>query len=127
MGKDIYITKTVSYANRGAYSDGIPRLTKDIQSIDVNNIVDDNYDPDIRIIRVGSSINTGAQGNDAHFEFIQTIGATTWIVNHGLNKIPAVTLTDEFQNEVFAHIKHDDLNTTRIEFSQPFSGKALFN
>ncbi len=49
------------------------------------------------------------------------------IINHNLNKKPAVQVEDSDGEHCIANIKHIDLNNTRVEFEDYFTGKITFN
>lgn len=57
----------------------------------------------------------------------QATAASTWIINHNLNKYPAVSVVDSAENEIIASVKYQDANTCIIEMSSPFKGKAYLN
>ena len=61
------------------------------------------------------------------FEFVQGVPSTEWVVQHNLDKFPAVTVLDSSGNEYEVDVFHIDKNTTRISFSVAFSGTAVFN
>jgi hypothetical protein len=51
--------------------------------------------------------------------------SSLWVINHNLNKYPSVTVTDSAGNVVVGDVKHVSLNTTEINFSAAFAGKAI--
>jgi hypothetical protein len=57
----------------------------------------------------------------------QGVAASTWTINHNLNKYPSVTVVDSAENEIIASVKYQDANTCIIEMSSPFKGKAYLN
>lgn len=74
---------------------------------------------------------TGRIG-DKSFTHIQGIPSDTWLVVHGLEKFPSVTITDSSGNAILAPYEHLDINTTQITFRtaglpSPQSGFAYFN
>lgn len=64
---------------------------------------------------------------DKSFEFEQMQASKEWVVNHNLNKFPAVSVVDTGKNEVIGSIKHLDKNNLIINFSHAFSGMAFLN
>lgn len=52
---------------------------------------------------------------------------STMIIEHGLDKYPAVYVQDSAGDEVEGDINHIDTNTTEITFTGSFSGRAVFN
>lgn len=69
----------------------------------------------------------GPPGTDKNYTHDQMTPSSLWIVAHGLGKIPSVTVFDSAGDEVEGDVKNLDLNTTTIEFSAAFSGKAYLN
>lgn len=76
-------------------------------------------------------INLGAynwiQGGDKHYRHEQGIASTQWAVNHGLNKVPAISVLDTGGTNIEGDIIPVDLNTVRLVFSHPFTGTAFCN
>lgn len=64
---------------------------------------------------------------DKNFVHEQGLASNEWIVTHNLGKEPSITITDSAGTEVEGDVKHIDLNTTKLTFSAPFKGKAIFN
>lgn len=54
----------------------------------------------------------------------QLIAMDTWVINHNLNRIPSVTITDSAGTVVVGDVKHIDLNTTEVNFTSGFAGTA---
>lgn len=65
--------------------------------------------------------------SDRHYVYTQSVASDTWVVEHNLDKHPAVTVVDSAGSEVVGEVTHIDSNTTQIYFSAAFSGKAYFN
>jgi hypothetical protein len=63
---------------------------------------------------------------DKHFTLGVT-GETDITINHGLNKVPAVTITDTAGEQVEADVTHLDTNRTKLDFSAAFTGVIVFN
>lgn len=74
-----------------------------------------------------ASVQTLADVVDKHYVFVQDTPSATWTVTHNLRKFPAVTVIDSAGTEVIGQYTHTDQNTTVLEFSGAFSGKAYFN
>lgn len=75
---------------------------------------------------VVSILSYGAAG-DKNFVFDQTIPASTWIINHTLNKFPAVSVVDSAGTEVYGQVVYTSISEIRITFSAAFSGEAFLN
>jgi len=66
-------------------------------------------------------------GLDKNFVFTQSTPATTWTIQHGLNKYCSVTVVDSAKQVVIGDITYDDLNQLTITFTAAFSGQAYLN
>jgi hypothetical protein len=53
--------------------------------------------------------------------------SASWVINHNLNKYPAVQVFDSAGTMVIGDVVYDDLNNVTITFSAAFSGKATLN
>lgn len=65
--------------------------------------------------------------SDKHFTHNQSIPSDTWSINHNLNKIPSVTITDNEGMEYEGSVNHTDNNNLVLTFSAPISGFAELN
>lgn len=65
--------------------------------------------------------------SDKNYVHIQDASSATWVVSHGLNKYPSVSVVDSAGSTVVGYVFYDTLNQVTITFSAPFSGKAFFN
>lgn len=66
-------------------------------------------------------------GQDKTYVHTQGVADTTWVVAHGLNKIPSVTVIDSLGDEVRGDVRHDSTNQLTLTFAYPFSGSAFCN
>lgn len=64
---------------------------------------------------------------DANFVYNQNIVSSIWIVTHNLNKLPSVQLEDSSGDSVIGDVDYLDLNTVRVSFAFPISGKVILN
>lgn len=64
---------------------------------------------------------------DKNYLHQQDVPSAQWVVNHNLNKYPAVSVTDSANSSVVGDVLYNSLNQVTITFSAPFSGKAFFN
>lgn len=69
----------------------------------------------------------GSASVDKNFVFTQPTNLNPWVVNHGLNKYAAVSVTSSANEVVYADVQYDSLNQVTITFNSPTSGKAFFN
>ena len=64
---------------------------------------------------------------DKNFVYSQDVASATWVVNHGLNKYPSVSVVNSADTTVYGDINYDSLNQVTISFSAAHTGKAFFN
>ena len=64
---------------------------------------------------------------DKTYVHTQGVASATWVVTHGLNKYPSVTIIDYANNIVHGAVEYDSLNQTTITFTAIFDGTAYFN
>lgn len=69
----------------------------------------------------------GGVSLDANYVYTQNVSSAVWVINHGLNKYPSVSVVDSAGSMVVGSVLYDSLNQITITFSAPFSGKAFFN
>lgn len=67
------------------------------------------------------------QSLDKTYTHNQKSASKEWRIEHGLNKMPAVTIQDSAGNTVIGEIEYVDMNTVVLSFSGAFSGKAYLN
>jgi hypothetical protein len=75
---------------------------------------------------IGEKGDKGDSG-DSNFSFKQVAASSNWLIDHGLNKFPSVTVTDTSGNVIEGDVKMLTKNTLSIDFSAPFSGNAYLN
>ncbi len=64
---------------------------------------------------------------DKTFEFTQGVPATTWNIQHNLNKFPSVSVINNNNVVINGEVTYIDNNNVQINFSAGFSGKAYLN
>ena len=66
---------------------------------------------------------------DQHFRYVhtQSAPATEWIVTHGLDGYPSVTVIDSAGTVVEGGVEYLSQNIVRLTFVGPFSGQAFFS
>ena len=57
----------------------------------------------------------------------QNTPASTWVITHGLNKNPSITVVDSAGSQVEGAVTINSLNQITINFCGAFSGKAYLN
>lgn len=83
------------------------------------NIVADKYYDIVNFSLAGST--------DKTFVYAQGTPATTWTIQHNLNKFPSVTAVNASNIQGFGEVEYIDANNLTITFSAGFSGKAYLN
>ena len=76
---------------------------------------------------INATFNIQRSTEDKYFVFEQAISIDTWIVCHGLNKKPSVTVVDEYDRVVTPDIQYIDNDNLIIRFNFAFKGKAYLN
>lgn len=66
-------------------------------------------------------------GGDTTYTHDQAVPATTWTINHNLNRYPSVTVVDSANEEVEGETVYVSANTIECRFNSAFSGKAYLN
>lgn len=70
----------------------------------------------------------GVQGDgDKHYVHIQSTASDVWVIEHGLNKYPSVTVVDSAGTLVIGDIKYLDIKRVEVKFMAAFSGRAYLN
>lgn len=64
---------------------------------------------------------------DKNFVYTQSVAASTWNVQHDLDKFPSVSIVNDDNTQVFGSVEYVDNNNLIITFTAPFSGKAYMN
>lgn len=75
----------------------------------------------------GTASGGGSGGGDKHFVYTQRTPSDRWVVNHGLDKYPSVTVVDSAESIVVGNCEYIDKNIVILTFNGSFSGKAYFN
>ena len=80
-----------------------------------------NKDYFISLLTYGQSVG------DKNYVFTQAVNANPWVVNHGLNKYPSVSVVNNANITVYGEVEYDSLNQVTITFKDATNGKAYFN
>jgi hypothetical protein len=65
--------------------------------------------------------------NDKHYTHVQGVAASTWTVNHNLDKYPSATMVLSTGQKGYGDVTYIDENTLTITFASAESGKAYIN
>lgn len=63
----------------------------------------------------------------ANFHFPQPVPSDTWVIVHGLNRFPSVTVIDSAGSEVYMGVSYDSPNQVTLRATAAFSGDAYLN
>jgi len=74
-----------------------------------------------------SLLTYGQTAGDKNYVFTQATNANPWVVNHGLNKYPSVSVVNNANITVYGDVQYDSLNQVTITFADPTNGKAYLN
>ena len=86
----------------------------------------------LRLVRVNVGetaleyVDPGTLGSDLNYTHTQTSSAS-WVIPHGLGKMPSVTVLDSSGNRVHGDVDYTDLNNLTITFNIAFAGVAYLN
>lgn len=72
-------------------------------------------------------ISGGGGEGDKTFVFTQAVPADRWVIKHGLNKYPSVTVVDTAGSVVIGDVDYIDINNVVVSFNGIFAGKAYLN
>lgn len=77
----------------------------------------------------GPSGAPGPAGRDGDKSYVQefAVASNTWVINHNLNKYPAITIMDSAGTVCEGDTQHLTLNQAIVTFTYPFSGRAVCN
>jgi hypothetical protein len=64
---------------------------------------------------------------DKTYVYDQSSPASIWLITHGLNKFPSVSIVDSANDLVIGDVTYLDENNLKVIFSAPFSGRAYLN
>ncbi|MAO19327.1 MAG: hypothetical protein CMJ25_01140 [Phycisphaerae bacterium] len=124
VGNNILISEQNYISNFGHFT--IDSYTKngDVSTLNLTNIfgngnLDLNKVYDFAVFTLSSP--------DKTFEFDQGQPATTWNIQHDLNKFPSVSVINNNNVVINGEVTYIDKNNVQINFSAGFSGKAYLN
>lgn len=66
-------------------------------------------------------------GGDANYTHYQSSAAANWTVEHGLGKLPSVTVLDSANTVYIAKITHLDFNRLVVSLGFQMTGRAICN
>lgn len=85
------------------------------------------YPTHVSVVTVGIKGDPGESGADKTYVHTQAVPSAVWVVSHGLDKYPAITVIDSAGTVVHGGVAYDSGNQVTLTFSAAFSGQAFFN
>ena len=106
---------------------GIELIFRNGEWVEDISILEDMPIPEMEIPELEiPAIELDKDDTDKHFT-ISVLNTDNVVINHNLNKEPAVQIVNESGKICLADVEHIDLNTSRITFSDLFTGRVTFN
>lgn len=65
--------------------------------------------------------------DDKHYTHVQTEADTEWVINHNLDKYPAVSAVNESGREILGQVNYIDSMVAKITFCEAMKGRAYCN
>ena len=131
-----YYNGNLIYVNKSGDPDifAIYRVT----SYEQNLVETDFYDTTLQFINGNGSIEEdelyfvsllqiSTEDSDKHYTHVQGVAASTWRVNHNLDKYPSATMVLSTGQKGYGDVSYIDENILTITFASAESGKAYIN
>jgi hypothetical protein len=139
-----YIVDLMSYYNGNLVfinKSGDPNIfgVYKINSYEQNLVETDFYDTTLQYLGGNGSIEEdelyfvsllqldSLSDTDKHYTHVQGVAASTWTVNHNLDKYPSATMVLSTGQKGYGDVTYIDENTLTITFASAESGKAYIN
>ena len=125
VGNNILISEQNNINNFGHFTiDSYVQKTADVYTLTLTSLTGNgNFDVDkfydFAVFTLSSP--------DKTFEFTQGQPATTWNIQHNLNKFPSVSIINNNNVVINGEVTYIDNNNVQLNFSAGFSGKAYLN
>ena len=125
VGNNILISEQNDINNFGHFTiDSYVQKTADVYTLTLTSLTGNgNFDVDkfydFAVFTLSSP--------DKTFEFTQGQPATTWNIQHNLNKFPSVSIINNNNVVINGEVTYIDNNNVQLNFSAGFSGKAYLN
>lgn len=78
-------------------------------------------------LRMGGFQGPAGQDGDKHYRHVQGTPAQVWVIDHNLDKHPAVSVVDSSGEEVEGNVVYTSQQQVVVTFAGAFSGEAFLN
>lgn len=101
-----------------------------IEVVDLDDEVHFVEDGLIDVLDIGPSFQSfvftpEGEAGDVQYVHEQETPLATWVIVHGLDRWPNVTVVDSAGSEIKGAVHYTDADTLEVIFSAPFSGRAF--
>lgn len=93
----------------------------------VDEMVAGKIDPEVVSSMVENYIQANGVSASSFVYDRGGVAASSWIIEHNLNKYPQISLMDDSGNQFEADVIYNSLNSLTVNFSRPISGKAVLS
>ncbi len=135
INQAIIIAQTDNLNNFGIYKcnnilpvSGDPNfLDLEIEAVNANGSIIEDFFYAVAVYPGFVNPNIDPNVGDKTFVYTQSVAASTWNVQHDLEKFPSVSIVNDDNTQVFGGVEYIDNNNLIITFTAAFSGKAYMN
>ena len=78
-------------------------------------------------LRMGGFQGPAGEDGDKHYRHVQTTPAQVWVIDHPLDKFPAVSVVDSAGEQVEGNVLYTSQQQVVVSFTGAFSGEAFLN
>jgi hypothetical protein len=125
VGNNILISEQNNISLFGHFTIDSYTLNGGVYTLNLTNI-GGNGNLDLNKFYDFAVFSLSSQGSPT-FIFTQVAPATTWNIQHDLNKFPSITVIDNADTVVAGEYTYIDNNNVTLTFSAGFAGKAYLN
>lgn len=105
--------------------------------MNVEDDVDEDTEEDVVLVREADGTHWTKKAlkdvigenatSDKNYIYVQDESSATWIITHGLNKYPSVTVIDSSSSVVYGEVIYNSASQLTLNFGAAFSGRAILN
>ena len=79
------------------------------------------------VLTTGGIQGPAGEDGDKHYRHVQTAPAQVWVIDHDLDKFPAVSVVDSAGEQVEGNVTYTSQQQVVVSFAGAFSGEAFLN